>query len=121
MPDAQVPGDGTAHVTSGGGLMVRRVLLVVSAVGLGFWSVVGVRAGQQRVDEVTRALAGAIDIHVHSLPDSAERSVDGLEAAVMARAHGMRGLVLKNHYDPTGGLAYMVRKQVPGLDVFGGV
>jgi hypothetical protein len=39
----------------------------------------------------------------------------------MARAHGMRGIVLKNHYDPTGGLAYMVRKQVPGVEVFGGV
>ncbi len=70
---------------------------------------------------MARALAGAIDIHVHSLPDSTERSVDGLEAAVMARAHGMRGLVLKNHYDPTAGLAYMVRKQVPGVEVFGGV
>ena len=79
------------------------------------------RAAGPRVDEVARALAGAIDIHVHSLPDSAERSVDGLEAAVMARAHGMRGLVLKNHYDPTAGLAYMVRKQVPGVEVFGGI
>jgi hypothetical protein len=33
----------------------------------------------------------------------------------------MLGIVLKNHYDPTGGLAYLVRKQVPGLEVFGGV
>jgi hypothetical protein len=33
----------------------------------------------------------------------------------------MRGIVLKNHYDPTGGLAYIVRKEVPGLEVFGGV
>ena len=39
----------------------------------------------------------------------------------MARAHGMRAIVLKNHYDPTAGLAYMVRKQVAGLDVFGGI
>jgi hypothetical protein len=68
-----------------------------------------------------RALNGAIDIHVHSAPDSTERSVDGLEAAIMARAHGMRGLVLKNHYDPTAPLAYMVRKQVAGLEVFGGI
>jgi hypothetical protein len=101
--------------------MARRVLLVLAGVGIGLASVVGLRAGQQRVDEVARALAGSIDIHVHSLPDSAERSVDGLEAAVMARAHGMRGIVLKNHYDPTAGLAYMVRKQVPGLEVFGGI
>jgi hypothetical protein len=33
----------------------------------------------------------------------------------------MRGIVLKNHYDPTAPLAYMVRKQVAGLEVFGGV
>src|SRR5713226_5887491 len=68
-----------------------------------------------------RDLAGAIDIHVHSAPDSVERSVDGLEAARLAKAAGMRGLVLKNHYDPTAGLAFMVRTQVPGLEVFGGV
>jgi hypothetical protein len=33
----------------------------------------------------------------------------------------MRGIVLKNHYDPTGGLAYIVRKEVPGIEVFGGI
>jgi hypothetical protein len=72
-------------------------------------------------DDPNRFLAGAIDIHVHSFPDNTERSVDGLEAAIMARAHGMRAIVLKNHYDPTAGLAYMVRKQVAGVEVFGGI
>jgi hypothetical protein len=33
----------------------------------------------------------------------------------------MRGLVLKNHYDPTAGLAFLARKQTPGLEVFGGI
>src|ERR1700674_4899384 len=78
----------------------------------------GVIAGSS-ADDPNRFLVGAIDIHVHTFPDNAERSVDGLEAAVMARAHGMRAIVLKNHYDPTAGLAYMVRKQVAGVDVFG--
>ena len=77
--------------------------------------------GSATEDPVARVLNGAIDIHVHSFPDNAERSLDGVEAAMLARMHGMRGIVLKNHYDPTGGLAYMVRKQVPGLEVFGGV
>ena len=72
-------------------------------------------------DDPNRFLAGAVDIHIHSLPDNTERSVDGLEAAIMARAHGMRAIVLKNHYDPTAGLAYMVRKQVAGVEVFGGI
>jgi len=78
-------------------------------------------AGQSAPDNPDRFLVGAIDIHVHTSPDSAERSVDGIEAAVMARAHGMRAIVLKNHYDPTAPLAYTVRRQVPGIEVFGGV
>jgi len=49
------------------------------------------------------------------------RSIDGLDAAAQARDHGMRGLVLKNHYDPTAGLAFLARKQTPGLEVFGGI
>src|SRR5262245_24932222 len=66
-------------------------------------------------------LRGTIDIHVHSDPDNVPRSVDGLDAARQARAAGMRGLVLKNHYDPTAGLAYLARKAAPGLEVFGGL
>src|SRR5712691_11420845 len=78
-------------------------------------------AGRGGADDPDRFLAGAIDIHVHSFPDNTDRSVDGLEAAILARTHGMRAIVLKNHYDPTAGLAYMVRKQVAGLEIFGGV
>jgi hypothetical protein len=33
----------------------------------------------------------------------------------------MRAVVLKNHYESTAGLAYLVRKVVPGIEVFGGV
>src|SRR6185295_11147501 len=69
----------------------------------------------------TDILRGTIDIHVHSDPDNVPRSVDGLEAAKQARAKGMRGIVLKNHYDPTAGLAYLARKETPGLEVFGGI
>jgi hypothetical protein len=100
--------------------MSGRWLAVGAALGV-VVALASAPAGQQRVDDASRALAGAIDIHVHTTPDDRERSVDGLEAAVMARAHGMRAIVLKNHYDPTAGLAYMVRRQVAGLEVFGGV
>ena len=74
-----------------------------------------------RPSNARSALAGAIDIHVHTEPDSRPRSVDGIEAAQQAKAHGMRALVLKNHYEYTSGLAYIVGKQVPGIEVFGGV
>src|SRR5207249_10435966 len=72
-------------------------------------------------DDAVRALNQAIDIHVHSDPDNVPRSIDGLEVAALARSKGMRGIVLKNHYDPTAGLAFLARKQTPGLEVFGGI
>jgi hypothetical protein len=81
-----------------------------------------VDAGQRvQPPDARRILAGTIDIHVHSDPDNVPRSVDGLEAATLARTNGMRGIVLKNHYDPTAGLAYLARKAAPGLEVFGGI
>jgi hypothetical protein len=66
-------------------------------------------------------LNGVIDIHVHSGPDSVARSIDAVDLAKLAKARGMRGLVLKNHYEPTASLAYVVRQLVPGLEVFGGI
>ena len=64
---------------------------------------------------------GAIDIPVHALPDSRPRALDGIDAARFAVARGMRAIVLKNHYEPTASLAYIVRKAVPGIEVFGGI
>jgi Family of unknown function (DUF6282) len=75
----------------------------------------------QALNDSDRVLVGAIDIHVHSDPDNLPRSLDGLEAAALAQAKGMRAIVLKNHYDSTAGLAFLARKQAPGLDVFGGI
>src|ERR1700691_3478676 len=66
-------------------------------------------------------LAGVIDIHVHCAPDSTPRKIDAIDLARLAKSRGMRGLVLKNHYEPTASLAYVVRKEVPGIEVFGGV
>src|ERR1700735_5443362 len=66
-------------------------------------------------------LAGVIDIHVHCAPDSTPRSIDAIDIARLAKSRGMRALVLKNHYEPTASLAYVVRKEVPGIEVFGGI
>src|SRR5271166_4354304 len=66
-------------------------------------------------------LSGVIDIHVHSAPDSTPRSIDAIDLAKLAKARGMRGLVLKNHYESTASLAYIVRKEVPGIEIFGGI
>src|ERR1700675_1665876 len=66
-------------------------------------------------------LAGVIDIHVHCAPDSTPRSIDAIDLARLAKSRGVRGLVLKNHYEPTASLAYVVRKEVPGIELFGGI
>jgi hypothetical protein len=66
-------------------------------------------------------LEGVIDIHAHTGPDSIPREIDALDLARMAKQRGMRGIVLKNHYEPTASLAYVVRKEVPGIEVFGGI
>jgi len=88
---------------------------------MAFAVVIAGPAGQTDTPQETDILRGTVDIHVHSDPDNVPRSVDGLEAARQARARGMRGVVLKNHYDPTAGLAYLARKETPGLEVFGGI
>ena len=95
------------------------VVVVTLAVSAG---VAGVRLGGQAPDAANAALLrGAIDIHVHSEPDSRPRSVNAVDAARQAKAAGMRAIVIKNHYEFTSGLAYIVRKEVPGIEVFGGV
>src|SRR2546423_2700937 len=78
-------------------------------------------ARQRGTDAGAALLAGSIDIHVHSDPDNRPRSIDAIDVAKLAKARGMRAIVLKNHYDPTGSLAYIVRKEVPGIEVFGGI
>src|SRR5689334_4957819 len=66
-------------------------------------------------------LTGVVDIHCHTDPDSVPRSIDAIDLARLAKQAGMRGLVLKNHYESTASLAYVVRKIVPGLEIFGGI
>ena len=87
---------------------------------------VGAVAARQAIPQATganvaRDLRGAIDIHVHGNPDNVARSLDGLEAARFAKDKGMRAIVLKSHFDPTAGLAWLARKAVPGIEVFGGI
>ena len=85
-------------------------LLLVPILLAALWTTTSrVGAGQRGgADETARTIAGAIDIHVHSDPDDRPRSIDAIDVAKLARARGMRAIVLKNHYDPTAGLAYIV-------------
>jgi hypothetical protein len=65
--------------------------------------------------------AGVVDLHVHSHPDVFGRNMDDIDVAQLAKARGMRGLVLKNHISETASRAALVMKVVPGLEVFGGI
>jgi hypothetical protein len=68
------------------------------------------------------AIIGAIDLHAHHDPDSYPRDLDAFDVAKLARDRGLRGLVLKNHWTETAGLAYLARKYAtPGFEVFGAV
>ena len=68
-----------------------------------------------------KTLKDVVDIHVHADPDRTPRSLDVLEVARLYRDRGARAVVLMNHFDQTAGLAYLIRKQVPDLEVFGGI
>jgi hypothetical protein len=68
-----------------------------------------------------QTLVGVVDIHAHCDPDSLPRSIDGIQLAKLARDSGLRALVLKNHYEPTESIAYLVREAVPGIEIFGGI
>jgi hypothetical protein len=65
--------------------------------------------------------AGVIDMHVHSHPDVFGRNMDDIDLATLAKARGMRGILLKNHISETASRAALVMKVVPGIEVFGGI
>ncbi|HKE85259.1 MAG TPA: DUF6282 family protein [Vicinamibacterales bacterium] len=68
------------------------------------------------------AIIGAIDLHAHHDPDSYPRELDAFEVVKLAKDRGLRGIVLKNHWTETAGLAYLARKYAtPGFEVFGAV
>lgn len=66
-------------------------------------------------------LQGAIDLHQHAAPSLFERVTDDVGLATEARARGMRGVLLKAHEQDTTGRAALVRRQVSGIEAYGGI
>ena len=64
---------------------------------------------------------GAIDLHVHSAPDSTPRALTAIETAQIARRHGMRAVLYKSHRFETATLAYLVSQVVPEVGAYGGI
>jgi uncharacterized protein DUF6282 len=120
MPNSRKAGAGFRRVADQ--RLARVILLgVMTSAALGAIHE-GTASGQGGgASDTGRALSGAVDIHVHTLPDDRPRSIDAIDVAKLAAARGMRAIVLKNHYESTAGIAYLVRKLVPGIEVFGGI
>ena len=71
-----------------------------------------------------RLLQGAIDLHAHAFPEFSLKMrgrVHAIEWAEIARAAGMRAIVMKSHLFPTVEKAQVIRKVVPGIEILGGI
>ena len=68
-----------------------------------------------------QSLQGVVDAHAHVDPETIPRSVDAMTLARLAQQEGMRAVVFKNHFFPTTGIAFLVHRVVPGIEVFGGI
>ena len=108
----------------------RRILgiaLIAVLTALGLAAHPGrVRAAQSRREaDGARLLKGALDLHFHMDPwppgaDTARYRAT-IAAVRVARARGMRGILIKDHNEPTAALAYHLGLDMPGFEVFGGV
>jgi hypothetical protein len=125
--------------------MTKRVIIVVSCAALvavaagihGAWGALLAQASPKAHWEPYKArtpkpsvdqkltdpvLTGAIDLHAHHGPDAYDRQWDAFEVVKLAKERGMRGVVLKNHWTETAGLAQLIRKYgTQGIEVFGSV
>jgi hypothetical protein len=108
-------------------LMNRRfawLAVVLAAMMLGFgWRASPSTTQTNHEAEATRFLNGAIDMHLHMdspLPNGVHP--EAVIATIrLAQSRGMRGVVLKNHSEPTATLAYLLRQEIPNFQIFGGI
>src|SRR6185436_158427 len=103
--------------TTRGGVMRTIVLLAFSFAAANALAQAGFPPPPPKVSPA----AGVIDMHVHSHPDVFGRNMDDIDVAQLAKARGMRGILLKNHVSETASRAALVMKVVPGIEVFGGI
>ena len=83
---------------------MRRTALL--AASLSVFTLLGLeraaaQAGFPPAPPKTSPAAGVIDMHVHSHPDVFGRNLDDIDVAQIAKARGMRGILLKNHVAET--------------------
>ena len=69
----------------------------------------------------TSPVEGLIDFHVHTAPDVFGRALADDEEAALSKDRGMDAVVLKSHTALTADRAWLARRRVPGMRVFGGI
>jgi len=97
------------------------LLAAVIAAGLVAKPLVAAAPSTREADGA-RLLKGALDLHFHMdpwVPDAATGQA-GIAEIRIAQARGMRGVVIKDHNEPTAPLAYHLRPEFPGLALYGG-
>lgn len=65
-------------------------------------------------------LAGFIDTHIHTSPDTRPRITSDVEAGIQARKAGMEAIVIKSHLEPTSARAQLA-SELADFKVIGGV
>jgi predicted metal-dependent TIM-barrel fold hydrolase len=66
-------------------------------------------------------LQGAYDLHVHSAPDVMARKMDDLELVERFQKYGMKGFVIKSHYNSTAARAKIINKLYPNMNAVGAI
>ncbi|NIM44593.1 MAG: hypothetical protein GTN80_02650 [Nitrososphaeria archaeon] len=69
--------------------------------------------------KVYEFLEGAIDLHIHAVPDLFERPLDEVDIALQGRDVGYRAILFKSHYTTNADRMYVNRKIVKGIEIFG--
>jgi hypothetical protein len=97
------------------------LMAVVTAIGPLAPPSVGAAPSSREADGA-RLLKGALDLHFHMDPwtPGALNGQAGIAEVRAARSRGMRGLVIKDHNEPTAPLAYHLRQEMPGFELYGG-
>ena len=97
------------------------LMAVFTALGLLAKAPVGAAQSSGEADGA-RLLKGALDLHFHMdpWPPGALNGNANIETVRVARSRGLRGLMIKDHNEPTAPLAYHLRQEMPGFELYGG-
>ena len=70
---------------------------------------------QYQMDQACALLQGGYDLHIHPIPSHVPRLLDDFQVLSQAEEAGMAGVLLKNHYEPTGARAILANRQGAGF------